>query len=54
MPQVSFVGPIDGALPPGVGTRLLALLREALTVIGQDGVLASVGVTADDAACVTE
>ena len=30
------------------------LLRDALTVIGQDAVLASVGVTAGYAACVTQ
>jgi len=53
-PQVSFAGPVDGALPPGAGTRLVVLLRDALAVIGQDAVLASVGVTAGDAACVTE
>ena len=54
MPEVSFAGPVDGALPTGAGTRLVVLLREALTVIGQDAVLGSVGVTAGDAACVTE
>jgi len=53
-PEVSFAGPVDGALPPGAGTRLVVMLREALNVIGQDAVLASVGVTAGDVACVTE
>jgi len=54
VPEVSFAGPVDGALSPGAGTRLVALLRDALAVIGQDAVLASVGVTAGDAACVAE
>ncbi|HEY5398000.1 MAG TPA: hypothetical protein VIL16_21665 [Trebonia sp.] len=54
VPEVSFAGPVDGALSPGAVIRLVALLRDALAVIGQDAVLASVGVTAGDAACVTE
>jgi signal transduction histidine kinase len=52
-PEVSFTGPVDGALEPGGGTRLVAMLREALAVIAQDAVLASIGVTADEAACTT-
>jgi signal transduction histidine kinase len=52
-PEVSFTGPVDGALEPGGGTRLVAMLRDALAVIAQDAVLASIGVTADEAACTT-
>jgi signal transduction histidine kinase len=52
-PEVSFTGPVDGALEPGGGTQLVAMLREALAVIAQDAVLASIGVTADEAACTT-
>jgi len=52
-PEVSFAGPVDGALEPGGGTRMVAMLREALPVIVRDAVLASIGVTADEAACVT-
>ncbi len=54
VPEVSFTGPVDGALEPDDRTRLVALLREALAVIGQDAALASIGVTAGDAACVAE
>ena len=44
MPEVSFTGPIDGALEPGGRTRPVALLREAPAVIGQDAALASIDV----------
>ena len=52
-PEVSFSGPVDGALHPGTGTWLVQLLREALVVIGPDAVPASIGVTSDERACVT-
>ncbi len=52
-PEVSFSGPLDGALHPGTGTWLVQLLREALVVIGPDAIPASVGVTTDDKACLT-
>jgi len=52
-PEVSFSGPIDGALHPGTGTSLVQLLRKALVVIGPDAVPASIGVTTDDEACLT-
>jgi hypothetical protein len=51
-PEVSFTGPVDGSLRPGGQTRS-PLLREALAVIGQDAAVASIGVTTDEAACVT-
>ncbi len=52
-PEVSFSGPVDGALHPGTGTWLVQLLRETLVVIGPDAVPASIGVTTDDEACLT-
>ena len=52
-PEVSFSGPLDGALRPGTGTWLIQLLREALVVIRPDAVPASIGVTTDEEACVT-
>ncbi len=50
-PEVSFSGPVDGALHPGTGTWLIQLLREALVTIGPDAVPASIGVTTDTEAC---
>ena len=35
-PEVSFSGPVDGALQPGMGTGLVQLLREALVEIGPE------------------
>jgi len=52
-PEVSFSGPVDGALQPGTGTGLVQLLRETLVVIEPDAVPASIGVTSDEQACVT-
>jgi len=52
-PEVSFSGPVNGALHPGTGTWLVQLLREALVVIGPDAVPASIGVSSDEEACVT-
>lgn len=52
-PEVSFSGPLDGALHPGTGTWLVQLLREALVVIGPDAIPARIGVTTDDKACLT-
>jgi hypothetical protein len=52
-PEVSFAGLVDGALPPGVGTRLIAVLTEALTVIGQGATVARIGVTVGEEVCVT-
>ena len=50
-PEVSFSGPVDGALHPGTGTWLVQLLREALAVIGPDAVPASISVTTGEDAC---
>ena len=52
-PEISFSGPVDGALHPGTGTWLVQLLRETLVVIGSDAVPASIGVTTDEEACLT-
>jgi signal transduction histidine kinase len=52
-PEVSFTGPVDGALQPGGGTRLAGMLREALAVIGQHAVPSRIGVTAGQDACMT-
>ncbi|MBV8432544.1 MAG: hypothetical protein JO244_15375 [Solirubrobacterales bacterium] len=45
-PELSFNGPVDGALPLGTRAGLLEVLREALTVIGQYFVPARITVTA--------
>jgi hypothetical protein len=47
------MGLVDGALESAGETRMVATLREAMAVIGQDATLASIGVTTDEAACVT-
>ncbi len=52
-PEVSFSGPLDGALHPGTGTWLIQLLREVFIVIEPVAVPASIGVTGDEQACVT-
>ena len=52
-PEVSFSGPLDGALHPGTGIWLIQLLREVLIVIEPVAVPASIGVTSDEQACVT-
>ena len=52
-PEVSFCGPVDGALQPGTATWLVPLLREALAVIGPDAVPASIGVTTGEDAFLT-
>jgi signal transduction histidine kinase len=52
-PEVSFSGPVDGALHPGAGTWLIELLREALVTIGPDAVPARIGVTTDEETCLT-
>ena len=53
VPEVTFSGPVDGALQPGTGTWLVPLLREALAEIGPNAVPASIGVTTDQDACLT-
>lgn len=46
-PEVTFTGPVDGALHPAVSTRLLEILRDALALISQDATLARISITAD-------
>jgi hypothetical protein len=47
-PDVSFRGPVDGALHPNTGNQLLEVLREALGAIAQHWTPVRVDVTADD------
>jgi signal transduction histidine kinase len=47
-PELSFTGPVDGALRPGARAVLVELLREALGAIGQHFVPARIGITAAD------
>jgi signal transduction histidine kinase len=46
VPEVSFSGPVDGALHPGTRAQLLEILHEALPVISERAVPARIGVTA--------
>ena len=48
VPDVSFRGPVDGALDPGTGNQLLEVLHEALGTIAQHWTPVRVDVTADD------
>ncbi len=51
VPEVSFHGPVDGALHPATRARLLELLRESLPVIGQQARLTSVAIAVDGGSC---
>lgn len=44
-PEVSFTGPVDGALRPASGAQLLEILREGLSLIRQQFVPVRIGVT---------
>jgi signal transduction histidine kinase len=50
-PELSFTGPVDGALHPGERAGLLELLRDALPVIGQHFVPARIEVIASGDSC---
>jgi signal transduction histidine kinase len=52
-PELSFSGPVDGALHPGDRAGLLELLRDALPVIGQHSVPARIEITASGHSCIT-
>ena len=52
-PEVSFSGPVDGALQPGTRTQLLDLLRDALRWISQHSGRCRIGVHASENAYVT-
>lgn len=51
--EISFSGPVDGALPPGARAVLVDMLREALDLISPHLVPARVAVSADEHAQVT-
>jgi hypothetical protein len=46
-PEVTFTGPVDGALHPADSTRLLDILRDALALISQHATPARISITAD-------
>ena len=50
-PELSFSGPVDGALPPDARAGFVELLREALGLIGQHFVAARIEITASGASC---
>ena len=52
-PEISFSGPVDGALHPGTRVQLVDVLREALDQIGQHSTPARVDITADNYSCLT-
>lgn len=51
-PEIRFRGPVDGALHPGAAARVVEILRDALTLIGQRSAVC-VDITAGDDTCVT-
>jgi two-component system, NarL family, sensor histidine kinase DevS len=53
VPDVTFHGPVDGALHPATAAELLDILDDALTVIGRRWALAAIDVTAADGGHVT-
>jgi two-component system, NarL family, sensor histidine kinase DevS len=53
VPEVTFHGPVDGALHPAAAAELLDILGEALTVIGQHWAPAAIEITAADGVHVT-
>jgi len=50
-PELSFTGPVDGALNPGDRARLLELLHEALPLIGQQFVPTRIEIAASRDSC---
>ena len=46
-PEITFTGPVDGALHPADSTRLLELLRDGLALISQHATPARISITAD-------
>lgn len=53
VPDVSFRGPVDGALDPGAAARLLEVLAEAVAVIAEHWAPFEITVDAHDGAFVT-
>jgi signal transduction histidine kinase len=52
-PEISFAGPVDGALDPGARAQLLDVLREALGLIGRQAIPTHISISADGDACIT-
>ena len=53
-PELSFSGPVDGALHPGTRAALIELLRDALALIAQHRFTASlIGISTADSSCIT-
>lgn len=52
-PEVSFTGPVDGALRPRSRARLVGLLRESLDVIGEHAAPVSIAIAAEGDYCRT-
>ena len=49
VPEITFAGPVDDALPAGASDQLLDMLRTALGLISPDALQTSVDLQADDA-----
>ena len=49
VPEITFAGPVDDALPAGANDQLLDMLRTALGLISPDAAQTSVDLRADDA-----
>jgi hypothetical protein len=47
VPEITFTGPVDGALHPADSTQLLEILRDGLELISQHATPARFSVTAD-------
>ncbi len=52
-PEVTFTGPVDGTLQPGVSAQLVAVLRDGLDLIRRQFLPVRIGVTASDTSYVT-
>ena len=53
LPEVTFTGPVEAALPPAVSAQLLEILREALGLIRKRFIPLRIGVTAGEDSYVT-
>ena len=52
-PEISFAGPVDGALDSGARALLLDILREALGLIGRQAIPARISISADGDSYIT-
>jgi hypothetical protein len=50
-PEVTFTGPVDGALPPRARTQLLGMLHETLGLLDPQSVPARVSIAAGEDSC---